>query len=100
MERTDRQIHAAARELQRKLADHWTPKSILLMEVTVAPDLSKIIIEALDPERDLLHRTEADPHTGAWELYRLGKLAAAYGMLEVSRRFQAQAREVAAALET
>ena len=93
MERTERQIHAAARELQRKLEAHWTPKSILSMETTVAPDLSKIIVRALDPDGDELHRAELDPNAGAWDLYRDGKLAAAHGMLESSRRFQAAARE-------
>ena len=96
MERTDRQIHAAARELQRKMEAHWIPRTILEVKVTVAPDLSKIIIEAREPDGEVLERSEQDPHTGAWELYRQAKLTAARGMLESSRRFQEEARKVAA----
>ena len=96
MERTENQIHAAARELQRKMDGHWTPRSILEIRVTVAEDLAKIRIEALDPAGDVLASSEQDPHTGAWELYRQGKITAANGMLESSRRFQEEARRVAA----
>ena len=96
MERTENQIHAAARELQRKMNAHWIPRTILEIRATVAPDLSKIIVQALEPDGEELHRSEHDPNTGAWELYRQAKLTAARGMLESSRRFQEQARAAAA----
>ncbi|WPM94358.1 hypothetical protein VG1_CDS0034 [Arthrobacter phage Cupello] len=99
MERTENQIHAAARELQRKMDGHWTPRSILQTRVTVSPDLSKIVIEALDPAGDVLERNEQDPNTGAWELYKQGKLTAAHGMLESNRRYLAEAKRVADSLD-
>ncbi|QGH74520.1 hypothetical protein HYQ03_gp33 [Arthrobacter phage Kuleana] len=99
MERTENQIHAAARELQRKMDAHWIPSTILVVKVTVSEDLAHIIIQAQTPDGDELERNEQPANTGAWELYRQAKLTAAYGMLEENRRYLAEAKRTADSLD-
>ncbi|AYN57508.1 hypothetical protein PBI_CORAL_33 [Arthrobacter phage Coral] len=90
-ERTDRQVLAAVRELQRKLDNWWTkPNARALLTITAAPsaDLAEIIITvtATDSGATLQER-RLDRNAKAWDLYRAGKTAASIAVSDAIGRY-------------
>jgi len=70
MERTPRQITAAAANLQRKLRKYWN-QNIMTITADVAPEGIHLQVTAADGA--VLAEQTMDPNTGAWELYREGQ---------------------------